>query len=60
MLEAIIIGIVTIILAMTTFIAGAYIVKLWYMLPERRMTAIERKLNKFLQILIVEDWYPED
>lgn len=60
MFAAIMAGIASIILAVIMLIIGAYLVKLWYMVPERKMTKFERMLNKFVEVLIVEDWYPED
>ena len=53
-----IIGLAAIVLAFAAFILGAYMVKLWYMLPERKMSKPERKLNKLVEYFIYEDWYP--
>ena len=60
MLTAIAIGIFAIVLAISAFIAGVYLVKLWYMMPERRMTKAERVLNKTVEYFVYLDWYPEE
>lgn len=60
MFEIILICIAAIVLSMVTFIIGAYVVKLWYMVPERKMSKAERKLNKFIEFLIYMDWYPKE
>ena len=56
----VIVAMAIVILMLCSIMIGAYLVKLWYMVPERSMTKPERKLNQMLEIMIVDDWYPED